>query len=163
MTLQKQDFLVDQFGQPLQAGQSYGVVRGGAVTRAVVHECLMNIRGRVWLRGPDGSTLFLSNWAAGGTQFFLVDGSGRMVDVMPAAVRESHIEKARAVLEQCARRAAKLQYRQSDLIHDAAQALAGAMPAADLLDALSTFVRDADSHVTIETLIAAYAESLKTR
>lgn len=160
------DFFVDQFGLPLVVGSFYGVKIGDInTTRATLYKCVMILRGKVWLRpiGPKpGPDSILSNLEAARVRFLALDANLSPLDAIPpGADIENRIEKMRTFLEKRLQICKKIQLRQAALIHDVFEALEGSQADDDLNDAVCSFVRDPESHSTIETLLEAYAASLR--
>lgn len=168
------NYMVDQFGEPLQVGQCYGVHLTGDQTRAKVWFVRELLRGQLTLAEVDpsqfrgyslpvftGQVQRHTNLTVGLLQFVRLDREYREVEQLAQPAKEERARNMRQGLRKIAKEAQVLRDKQRRLIQEVAVALEGVSEdPTDVGDMAAAFIRDDDSHVKIEIIMALYVDSL---
>jgi hypothetical protein len=153
--------LVDQFGEPLEGGRWYGIrLHTEPPTRAVPRNCEFLLRERAFFRREDGSTLVISQLSAASYCFVLLDDEKREITRIPDAIKDRELKSVANTLQIIKSQAFRRRRRLQDLSDELSTLLAGVAPADDLAAAIASFIRDDDSHVTVESLLEWYSNHL---
>ena len=162
----KINHMVDQHRLPLKPGQNYGVAFGGGSAARVFRlfallrhprplACFIEIDPRT--RQPTDVELALSNSECALYFFHLLDSDFREV---PTPTQSRRVREMKRFLRELARDAARLRHRQRRLIQDANAALYGCgSDPAEIGDAVASWIRDDDSHVSIKHLLQLFSRS----
>lgn len=167
------NYMVDQFDEPLQVGQCYGVHLTGDQTRATVWYVRELIRDHLvlaevdpsqrrgdWLPVFTGKVNRYTNLTAGLLQFVRLDREYRPVEQLAEPAKEERARNLRRGLRKIDKEAQVLRDKQRRLIQEVAAALEGAADPTDVGDMAAAFIRDDASHVTIDEMVRLYFESL---
>jgi hypothetical protein len=153
--------LRDQFGALVEVGKVYGVrLKSDPATRAVAAECDFIIRGRYWFRTRDGLRFDVPMLSTPQYVATLLDDQLREVTATPPAVIEQRVAEFRDAVTLISAQARATRSKQARLMERVFRAWGCVDPGERLAEAVATFVRDEESHVTIETLTAAYRDAL---
>lgn len=154
--------LTDQFGQLVEPGKWYGVREASdPPSRAVAAQCISIIRERVWFRNQHGYKFDVANTPdGGGYRLHRLDENLREVTKAPREVLEKRVTEVRRMLELIAARAARRRRQQLDLMAEVAELWGCVEKGPEFADAVATFIRDDDSHVTAEALANEYRAAL---
>lgn len=157
------NYLVDQFDQPLQPGQLYGIRATTApATRASVYKLIAMIRDTAHFLmapaprvspAPDAISATFTNMAAGQFVFVLVDDEWEEIKEFPKAVIVKRTRAVRRRLVRVAKEARLLRVRQGRLIDQTIELLKGDDDTADLV---SQWIRDDFSPATIDDLVTQF-------
>jgi hypothetical protein len=170
------NYMVDQFDEPLEVGRCYGGHLCGQQTRAQVFYVDAILRDRWVMRHVDttqpktegvpaftGQRVVLTNLMAGLYSFIRLDEQYREVTEIAEPAKSKRVANMRRGLEQIAKDAARIRQKQTRLIQEVALALEGAAAPDDVGDMAAAFVRDDESHITIEQMVELYSDSLYRR
>jgi hypothetical protein len=161
----KLNHMVDQHRTRLEPGQNYGVAFGGGSAARVFRlfallrhprplACFIEIDPRT--RQPTGVELALSNSECALYFFHRLDSEFREV---PTPTQSRRVRELSRFLRELNREAARLRKRQLRLMQEANAALFGCGDPVEIGDAVAAWIRDTDSHVTIEHLIDLFVRS----
>lgn len=169
------NYMVDQFGEPLEIGKCYAMHLTGDQTKATVWYVREVIRhlwilDRVDTSEPQthglppvltGTSHKLTNLTAGLLQFIRVDNQYRPVEQLAEPAKQERARNLRRGLRKIAKEAQVLREKQRRLIQEVTVALEGVSEdPSDVGDLAATFIRDDESHATIELLVGLYLDSL---
>lgn len=155
--------LTDLFGQLVEPGKWYGVREASdPPSRAVAAQCISIIRERVWFRNQHGYKFDLANTPdGGGYRLHPLDENLREVTRdATREVLEKRVTEVRRMLELIAARAARRRRQQLDLMAEVAELWGCVTKHEDFADDVAGFIRDDESHVTVETLAKQYRAEL---
>lgn len=160
------NYLVDQFDQPLQPGQLYGIRSTAApATRATVYKLQAMLRDTAHFAmapaprmnpGTDAMVATITNLAAGQFVFVLVNDDWEEIKAFPEAVVIKQTRAVRRRLAKVAKESRLLRVRQTRLIDQTIDLLNGDDDTADLV---AQWIRDDFSPATIDDLVAQFEQN----
>jgi hypothetical protein len=161
-----ENYLVDQFDQPLQPGQLYGIRSTAApATRATVYKLQAMLRDTAHFAmapaprmnpGTDAILATITNLAAGQFVFVLVNDDWEEIKAFPEAVIIKQTRAVRRRLAKVAKESRLLRVRQTRLIDQTIDLLNGDDDTADLV---AQWIRDDFSPATIDDLVAQFEQN----
>jgi hypothetical protein len=157
------NYLVDQFDQPLQPGQLYAIRATTApATRASVYKLTAMIRDTAHFLmapaprvnpAPDAISATFTNMAAGQFVFVLVDDEWEEIKEFPQAVVVKKTRAVRRRLARVAKEARLLRVRQNRLIEQTTELLNGDDDTGEMV---VQWIRDDFSTATIDDLVQEF-------